>query len=90
MGKRCSVAEKPVTENGVVRGLKLKLALDGTVVVSRWVPWVGEVGLEESICISSTTIVLNVGDGLDGRGEEEAAPGVSLPGKLAICRIVVH
>jgi hypothetical protein len=35
-------------------------------------------------------MVLNVGDGLDGRGEEDASPGISLPGELAICGIVVH
>ena len=76
------MAEKfSVAENGVEGGLKPKLALEGTNIGSVRVPCNGAEGLESSICISSTTMVLKVGDGLDGRGEE-ASPFVVLPGEL--------
>ena len=84
------MAEKfSVAENGVEGGLKAKLALEGTNIGSVGVPCDGAVGLESSICISSTTMVLKVGDGLDGRGEE-VSPFIVRPGELAICRILVH
>lgn len=83
------MAEKSVAENGVEGGLKPKMSLEGTIIGGIWVSCNGTVELESSICISSTTIVLKVGDGLDGRGEE-ASPFVVRPGELAICRILVH
>jgi hypothetical protein len=83
------MAENSVAQNGAVGGLKLKMSLEGTNVGGIRVSCAGAVGLESSICISSTTMVLKVGDGLDGRGEE-ASPFIVLPGELAICRILVH
>ena len=86
---RCSVAEKSVAENGVEGGLKPKMSLEGTIIGGIWVLCNGTSELESSICISSTTMVLKVGDGLDGRGEE-VSPFIVRPGELAICRILVH